>query len=122
MKIWKAELILRYTEKEEYKTEFKCELQKEEYEVLNTKGLKFAWIKADTCVYLNNVTGNIIPMNANIERTIAGNLKIVQGFDHELNNEELISVKRVMSECMRNQLLYERDMYLKENENKLKAI
>lgn len=113
MKIWKAELILFYTfEKEELQTEFIFELEEHNYK----ENEKFnEWI------YFEDWVSDRIPVNMTIER-FYDNYKIVQGFDYELNKEELEQLEKDMRECMKKQLEYDKELYLKKYEEKLKVI
>jgi hypothetical protein len=112
MKIWKAELNLFYNFDEELQTKFRFELQDKEYET-NTKNNEWT--------YWENWTSERIPMEMTIEKYY-DNYKITQGFDHELNKEELKQLEIKMRELMKKQLNYDKEMYLKSYEKKLKAV
>lgn len=113
MKIWEAELILFYTFEEELKTKFTFELQEKEYEV--NKNNNNEWF------YFKDWVSDRIPMNMTIERYY-DNYKIIQGFDHELKKEELEQLEKDMRVLTRKQLDYDKELYLKKYEEKLKVI
>lgn len=113
MKIWKAELILNYNTEDKWQTKFYFELQKEDYKVSENF---HEW------TYFKNWVGYRIPMKMQIENCSYGGFKIIQGFDCELNNNELVQLEKNMRNIMRKQLDYEREKYIKQYEIKLKAV
>ena len=113
MKIYKAELILCYTEKEKYETIFSFELAKDEYK----QNEKFReWVCHDGWLSRN------IPMDLTIDRTLTGSLKVVQGFDYKLDDSEVLKLKERMKKFMKKQLILERENYLKNFEMKFRAL
>lgn len=112
MKIWKAKLVLFYIEDETYSVKFNFELQEQEYKI-NDKFKEWIHSKDWIC--------DRVPMNITIERYY-DNYKIIQGFDHELNDEELKQLESDMRDLMKKQLNYDKEIYLKKFEDKLKAI
>lgn len=113
MNIWKAELRLYCNEDYKYKTYFSFELQEEEYKI-NEKFNE--WICFEDWVSYR------IPMNIAIENNGYTGFKVVQGFNHELNKEELVKLEKDMRNLMRKQLDYEKVKYLEQYENKLKVV
>ena len=113
MKIWKAELVLFYTENDTYDIKFSLTLQEQEFEF--NERTSDEWIHAKEWVV------DRIPKKMNIERYY-DNYKITQGFDHELNEEELKQLEKTMRECMQKQLDCDKELYLKKYEQKLKVI
>ncbi|HCL4447179.1 TPA: hypothetical protein N2D16_002784 [Clostridium botulinum] len=113
MKIWKAELILNYNFEDKWQTKFYFEPQEEDYKVNE---------KFNEWTYFKNWVGYRIPMKMLIENCSYSGLKAIQGFDHELNKDELIQLEKNMKSFMRKQLDCKKEEYLKQYENKLKAI
>lgn len=111
MKIWVAKLILTYY-KDEWETIFNFELSDREYE-LNERRDGYIYSKGWIC--------DRIPVNIEIEKTWTG-LKVQQGFDRELNEEELREVKSEMKNLLLKDLEYEKDEYLKRYEDKVKVL
>jgi hypothetical protein len=101
MKIWKAKLILLYNDDNTYEIKFFFELQDKEFN-LNEKFNE--WTHYEDWVM------NRIPLKMTIERY------------HELNEEELEQLEKDMRELMKKQLEYDKELYLKKYEEKLKAI
>lgn len=112
MKIWKSILVLFYNENEEHETKFKFELQEKDYNLNKS---------ADEWTHFEDWVMDRIPMNMTIERYY-DNYKITQGFDHELNRKELTELEYDMRILMRKQLMYDKELYLKKFEEKLKVI
>ncbi|NFH01321.1 hypothetical protein FC831_13720 [Clostridium botulinum] len=113
MKIWKAELRLYCNEDYKYKTYFSFELQEEEYKI-NEKFNE--WICFEDWVSYR------IPMNIAIENNGYTGFKVVQGFDNELNKEELIKLEKDMRDLMKKKLKIDKKRYLEDYEKKLGAI
>lgn len=110
MKIWKAELILLHDK--EYEMNFSFEIQEQDYKVNE---------KFNEWTYFESWISYKIPMNMILERYY-DNYKIIQGFDHELNEEELVQLEKDMRKAMEKQLNYDKEQFLKEYEKKLKVI
>lgn len=110
MKILKAELVLFNDKK--YTMIFSFELQQQDYKVNE---------KFNEWTYFEDWISYKIPMNMTIERYY-DNYKIIQGFDHELNEEELKQLEKDMRILMEKQLNYDKEIFLKEYEKKLKVI
>jgi threonyl-tRNA synthetase len=49
-------------------------------------------------------------------------IRLYKDFDHELNQEELEQLENEMRKFMKKQLDYDKELYLKKYEEKLKAI
>ncbi|HBJ1650857.1 TPA: hypothetical protein LA460_000075 [Clostridium botulinum] len=113
MKIWKAELCLFYNFDNEWETDFSFELQEEEYKI-NEKFNE--WICFEDWVNYR------IPMDMAIDNNGYTGFKVVQGFDNELNKEELIKLEKDMRDLMKKKLEIDKKRYLKDYENKIKAI
>ena len=113
MKIWKAELILHYTEKENYETVFIFEQQRKDYEI-NEKFRE--WLCRDGWL------SSSLPMDLTIDKTLMGEFKIVQGFEYELSEKELLKLEKDMKRFMKNQLVLEKKNYLKKFEEKIQVL
>ena len=111
MKIWKAELILICGENIKYEIDFYFELQEKEYK-LNEKFNEWIHSKSWIC--------SRIPMKMSIESEYS--LKVMQGFDRELNKEELKNLKEEMKKFMIAYLEQENEIILKRYNDKVKTI
>ena len=112
MKIWEAKLILFYAEDGSFKLRFTFESDDKDYkenEKFNEWFCSEGWI------------GYKIQMNMVIEKAY-GNLKVIQGFDHELNKEELKQLELEIRRFMRKKLDYDREIYQRDYEKKLSVI
>lgn len=117
MKIYKAELIMfldyDYTSKSKYGCKFSFELEKEEYK----KEEKYNhYTKGEGWVNYR------IPINMEIMPTAVGLYKVVQGFEKELNEEELESLKREMTLKLIEQLNKDKEDYLRKYDNKIQIL
>lgn len=111
MKIWIAELVLIYENK--WEAVFCFESNDREYE-LNEKINSYTYGKG--WVY------DRVPVNMRIDKTWTGNLKVHQGFDRELSEEELREVESKMKILLLKELEEEKNEYLKTYENKIEAL
>lgn len=115
MKIWKAELMLFYTDEDKWTTKFKFKSDDKEYEINN---------KFDEWNHCEDWIMDRIPMNMCIEglHTLTNGFKVVQGFDRELSAIELFYLRNQMIVMMEKQLKFQKEKYLKEWDEKLRAI
>lgn len=113
MIIWKARLILDYTMDDTWETRFYFTLQNEDYK-LNEK--------ADEWIHIDGWTVKRIPMNMTVEQNGYDGLRVVQGFDRELNKNELNVLETEMRKIMVKELDVQRKRFLKEHGNKIKAV
>ena len=111
MKIWEAKLILFYNDNNEYETRFDFELKGDNYEV-NGSFKEWTYSEGWIC--------NRVPMEMIAESNHV--LKIIQGFDKELNEEELKSLKEEMKIFIQRRLNYEKEIFLQRYDDKVKAI
>lgn len=113
MKIWKAELILFYNDESKWETRFSFETDDNDYEI-NEKTKEWrhwkGWI------------GTQIPMNMKVSRTYCGEMKIVQGFDRELSEKELLELEQEMRKILVKKLNQEREVVIKKYEDKINAV
>ena len=113
MKIWEARLILRIDENDKMFKEFTCVCNANEFEVdKNNKSWKIKtndkWIRYN------------IPMNPILKSRY--NISVTQGFDHELNQEELKNVEMNMRKLIKEKLDSDMEVYRKQYEKKLKVL
>lgn len=113
MKIWQAELALRFNLDEQWETRFTFELQPGDF-TINEKFNEWTYHK-DWLV-------DRIPMDMIVERCGYEGFKIVQGFDYEVTEEELHKIETRMRKLMRKQLDFEKENYLKKYEKMLGAV
>lgn len=113
VKIWKAELNLIYSLKNEWETHFYFELQEEEYRE-NKEFNKWTYFK--------NWVGKSIPMYMKVETRGYSGISVVQGFDHELSVDELKTLEKDMREKLKEYLDDEKEKYLNEYMKKMKCI
>lgn len=113
MKIYKARLILNYTMDDKWDTRFYFELQDKEYK-LNEKTNE--WTHIDGWIV------NRIPNEMIVEQNGYDGLRVVQGFDRELNKNELNVLETEMRKMMVKELDVQRKRFLKEHGNKIKAV
>ena len=114
MKIWKAELVLCYTMDDKNNIIFDFKKQKEDYEF--NEHTKDEWIHSEGWIC------NRIPMDMIVKSNSYSVLKVIQGFDHELNTKELEQLKQKMKKAMIKKLERDKEEYLKEYDDKLKII
>ena len=112
MKIWKAELKLVCDDNNEYIVKFSFSQEEYEYR-LNEKYNEWIYSRDFYC--------DRIPIEMKIEND-SYNLSIIQGFDHELNIEELKILKLEMKKFMIVYLHDENKIILKRYNDKHKAI
>ncbi len=113
MKIYKARLILDYTMDDKWDTRFYFELQDKEYK-LNKK--------TNEWTYIDGWIVNRIPNEMIVEQNGYDGLRVVQGFDRELNKDELSILETEMRKMMVKELDKQRKRFLKEHGNKIKAV
>lgn len=114
LKIWKAELILFCDDEDKWITRFEFKTNNKEYEINN---------KFDEWVYSEGWLMDRLPMNMNVEGlTYSTGFKVIQGFDKELSSIELTNLRNEMTALMKKQLNFEKEKYLKEWDNKLRAV
>lgn len=113
MKIWKATLVLFYNIDDEWESRFTFELQDKPFEI--------NIYVPDEWIYRDGWSITSIPMNMNVEPTTCG-YKVVQGFDHDLSKEELNKLKRTMEERLGNYFYEEKENYIQNYEDKMRAI
>lgn len=113
MKIWKAELILFYSKDNMPDTRFTFEEQEKDYKIndLNTE-----------YIHSEDWTCDRIPIKMTIEKDCFVVCKVVQGFDHQLDKNELGQLEKNMRSLLQKQLEYEKEIYLKKYEEKLKVV
>lgn len=113
MKIYKARLILNYTMDDKWDTRFYFELQDKEYK-LNEKTNE--WTHIDGWIVKR------IPMNMTVEQNGYSGLRVLQGFDRELNKDELSILETEMRKMMVKELDNQRKRTLDEYKNKINAV
>lgn len=113
MKIWKAELILNYTIKDKWESNFYFELQDENYEINE---------KFNEWTYFKDWVGYEIPMDMKIEPCCYGGKKVVQGFDRKLSDDELKNLENEMRKFMVKYLNDERGYMLNQFKEKISAV
>lgn len=113
MKIWKAELILFYNDENKWEVKFVFEADDIEYEVNE---------KTKEWTHWKGWIGTQIPMNMTVDRTYCGELKIVQGFDRELDEKELFNLEQEMRKLLVKKLNQEREIMMKKYENKINTV
>ena len=113
MKIWEAELILFYSDESKWETRFSFETDDKNYK-FNEKTNQWA--------YWEGWIGNQIPIAMTVDRTYCGELKVVQGFDRELNQEELFIVEQEMRKLLVKKLNQEREIMIKKYEDKINSV
>lgn len=114
MKIWKAELILNYTIDNKWDVwfEFKAEDKEYKFNDNNTE-----WLHSEEWIC------DRVPIEISIENlSYSTGFKIVQGFNKELNKNELEELKGKMKELANKKLEIQKSQVLKEFEEKLPAI
>lgn len=115
MKIWKAELILSTTlVNKEVKQilDFSFEEMKENFEQN---------IKYDEYIYSEGWICTRVSKHMEYEKAF-GNPKVIQGLDHELNEEELDKLKEDMKKFMIENLQYEKEMFNKNINEQINTI
>ncbi len=113
MKIWKAELHLIYSINDKWQTHFYFELQEEDYK----ENKKF-----NEWTYSKDWIGYKIPMNMQVENSGYSGLKVVQGFDHELAEDELKILEIEMRKVLRKYLAHEKENYIETYLEKMNSI
>lgn len=113
MKIWKAKLILIYDENNNWNSIFHFDSDDKDY---------IADENAKEWTYWQNWTARVIPMNMTVNRTFSDSLTIVQGFDRELQANELCILEQEMRQLMIKTLKQEREYFLDEYNNKINAL
>lgn len=113
MKIWQAELMLFYNDKSKWETIFSFETDDKDYK-FNEKTKQ--WTHWECWI------GTQIPMNMTVDRTYCGELKIVQGFNRELNEKELFELEQEMRKLLVNKLNQEREIMIKKYKDKVNAV
>lgn len=113
MKVWKTELILRYDDSGNWMTSFHFKLQDGEYK--ENKNFN-EW----TC--FKDWVSNTIPMNISVRPNVYGGLKVVQGIDHSLTENELQVLESEMKRVLKEHLEAEKEIYLKTYLEKIKTI
>lgn len=113
MKIWKAELILTINMEDKYETFFRFEEQKGNYEINR---------KSNEWVYLEGWISTRIPMNMTVENHSYNGLKVIQGFNHELTEEELNVLEKNMRDVMIKRLGEDREFMIRQYNRKIKAV
>lgn len=111
MKIWKARLNLFYTLEDDYDIKFGFELQNEDYK-----------INKDEWIYSEGWISTRIPMIMTVENANYGAYKVEQGFDHELNNEELKQLESDMKVMLKKKLDLEKEKFLLEYNRKIELL
>lgn len=112
MKIWKAELKLVRDDNNEYIVKFIFSQEEYEYKVNE---------KYNEWIYSRDFYCDRIPIEMKIEND-SYNLSIIQGFDHELNVEELKTLKLEMKKFMITYLHDENEVISFIYDKKHKAI
>lgn len=113
MKIWIADLILIYNDENKWEAIFDFELSDKEWE-FNQRNNSYTYFK--------EWVSDSIPVKMEVDRTWSGNLKVKQGFDRELTEEELKELEKKMKVLLLKKLEIEKDNYLRTYENKVKSI
>lgn len=112
MKIWEARLNLICKDVDDYELNFYFEQLQEDYKT-NSKCTE--WVHSKGWIYRR------VPMEVTISASY-GNVSAVQGFDYELNQEELKEVEMSMRKLIREKLDSDREIYLRQYEEKLKVL
>ena len=113
MKIWEASLILIYNLNDEWESIFSFKSDDKDYTANEDTKEWTSW---------KNWIGNKIPMNMTVDKTYNGELKIIQGFDRELNENELFTLEQEMRKLMVVKLNEERESILDKYKNKINAV
>ncbi|MGN2336823.1 hypothetical protein ACTFIN_01685 [Clostridium cagae] len=115
MKIYKAQLTMYmdFEKEDEYEAKFTFDSDNEEYEE-NIK-LKH-WYRG--CGWI----GYKIPMNIELQPTVSGLYKAVQGFTKELNENEITNLKHEMATVIINQLKTDKEDYILRYNNKINIL
>lgn len=113
MKIWEAELILIYNMEDKWEARFSFESDGKEYKLNESTKEWTNW---------EGWIGSKIPINMTVDRTYSGELKIVQGFDRELNSNELFVLEQEMRKLMVLRLANERESIIDKYKNKINAV
>lgn len=112
MKIWKARLNLICMDTYEYDLNFNFKLLDKDYQ--ENKNYN-EWI------YLEPWIAGRVPMEMTLS-TGYDNISVIQGFDHELNQEELKDVEINMRKLIKEKLNDNMEIYKKQYEKKLKVL
>lgn len=112
MKIWKAELILFFNLNDEWEIKFNFKLEEKDYKIDE---------KLKRMIYLKEWSYVKIPMEMEVE-DLGTNIKIIQGFDYELDKLELQELEEEMKELIKKYLYMKKEEYLKEYERKISII
>lgn len=112
MKIWKARLNLICMDTYEYDLNFNFELLDEDYQVNKNYN---EWIHPEGWICKR------VPVEATI-LTSYNNISVTQGFDHELNQEELKDVEMNMRKLIKEKLNDNMEIYKKQYSEKLKVL
>lgn len=111
MKVWKARLSLVANDEMKWCTHFRFELQEKDYVKINKyyveKGREWSSIH--------------IPINMEYSR-FYDSFKIEQGFERELNEDELKALEAEMKNKLIETLIMDKDYYISEYEQKMKAV
>lgn len=110
MKVWEARLTLGSTGKE-WLVFFDFECDEKDY-VLN---------QYYYCESKRGWAFNRIPVQMEIEGEY-GNLSVVQGFDHELTEEELSQLREAMKQVLIQKIERDREAYLKTCQQKIEIL
>lgn len=113
MKIWKAELHLNYNTDDKWQTYFNFELQDEDYE---ENSMFNKWIHFERWI------AHEIPKEMQIQNCGYSGLKVIQGFDHDLTDEELELLDARMRNALKKYLEYEKEEYMKIYSEKVNSI
>lgn len=113
MKVWEARLILNYTMDDTWETRFVFELQDKDYKFIDNNN---EWVHRDGWII------NRISAKMTVEQNGYSGFRVVQGFDRELNKDELSVLEIEMREMMVKELDNQRKRFLKEHGNKIKAV
>lgn len=113
MRIWKAMLILSYDNNDNLVVRFSFDLQEKEYRI-NEKFKE--WVFSESWV------SDRIPMEMKVEKTGYNGITVVQGFDNELSDIELILLETKMRKLMKEQLDYEMEIYKEDYLKKINVV
>ena len=112
MKIWKAELFIVHDTNRGWRSEFIFEKQEREYNANE---------KFNEWTYSKDWVTDRIPMDMKAEYN-CGALIVTKGFDHELNDVELDSLKFEMKNFMVDKVNRDKEEYLLAYQKKIDAI
>lgn len=113
MKIWKATLSLSYDDNMDLATRFSFKPQEKDYRINENHR---EWVHSENWVWRR------IPMDMTIEKTGQDTITIVQGFDYQLADTDLINVEAEMRKLIKEQLDYELSIYKEEYLRKINTV